>query len=226
MKLILNGCEYAGTTTLAEALNRWSMDVMGAGLSIHDHFKLPDSKPHGIPLTDEEIRQFQAISPRLTEVIQRHNIYYHMPKEVPKKKKNGIIIGLHIDDAVYAPLYWGYGKAGMIGERAIISTHIEHAIMKYTPETVLVQVKADPAVIAERMKRDPHPYQVVQEKDIEHVLHRFEEENWHSILGGRITLDTSRSTVQETVEEFAKKITPSLTDSDRLQMLTHRQAQD
>jgi hypothetical protein len=161
----------------------------------------------------------------MTEVIQRHNIYYHTPKEVPSKAGNVIFIGLHIDDAVYAPLYWGYGGKGIIGERAIISMHIEHAIMKFTPETVLVHLKADPEVIAERMKSDTHPYPVVQEKDIEHVLSRFEEENWHSLLGNRITLDTSRSTVQETVAEFAEKIVPHLTESDRSRMLLHRSGQ-
>ena len=222
MRLLLNGCEYSGTTTLAEALDRWGMDVMGLGMSIHDHFKLPDSKPHGDPLTDEEIRQFAALSPRMTEVIQRHNIYYHTPKEVPSKAGNGIIIGLHIDDAVYGPLYWDYGKKGMIGERAIISMHIEHDLMKFTPETVLVHVGADPDVIARRMEESTHPYPVVKERDIEHVLERFDEENWNSLLGNRIALDTSKATVAETVEEFAEKIVPYLTESDRAAMLLHQ----
>ena len=72
MRLILIGCEYAGTTTLANAINEWTQKTLGKEFSlIHDHFKLPDSKPHGPALTDAEVAQFQALSPRMTEVVQR-----------------------------------------------------------------------------------------------------------------------------------------------------------
>ena len=82
MRLILIGCEYSGTTTLAHAINEWTKETMDKEFTlIHDHFKLPDTKPHGPELTDEEIAQFDALSPRLTEVIMRHNLYYHTPAE-------------------------------------------------------------------------------------------------------------------------------------------------
>ena len=43
MYLILTGCEYAGTTTLAHAINEWMQASMGAEFKlIHDHFKLPE----------------------------------------------------------------------------------------------------------------------------------------------------------------------------------------
>ena len=43
MYLILAGCEYAGTTTLAHAINEWMQASMGAEFKlIHDHFKLPE----------------------------------------------------------------------------------------------------------------------------------------------------------------------------------------
>ena len=65
MRLILIGCEYAGTTTLANALVRWAEEAMGAFANVpdeykvHDHFKIPHiSHPPG--LSDEEQRQILA----------------------------------------------------------------------------------------------------------------------------------------------------------------------
>ena len=110
----------------------------------------------------------------------------------------------------------------MIGDRHVIGRHIEHSIMEYAPETVLVHVKADADVIVRRMKEAPHAHPVVQEKDVEMILERFADENWNSLLGNRIVLDTSKASVEETVEEFAEKITPFLTEWDMQRMLLHQ----
>ena len=220
MKLLMIGCEYAGTTTLADALKEWFAETMGANIRIiHDHFKIPDNKPHGDALTEEEIQQLQALSPRVMEVVQRHNIYYHTPQGPSGGSGSGITIGLHFDDLVYGPLYWGYGKPGSIGDRRVIAKHIEHSVMKWAPDTVLVLMKATPDVIIRRMREAPHPYPVVQGKDVEHVLQRFEEEAWASLLGRRITLDTSTATVEQTVADFAGQALSLLTDEDRTAML-------
>ena len=223
MRLILIGCEYAGTTTLANAIDEWAKTAMGKGFRlIHDHFKLPDTVPHGPELTDEEMEQFQALSPRLKEVVQRHSIYYHTPFE--SSSREGFLgIGLHIDESVYGPLYYGYGEPGTIGDRGVISRHIEHRIMKYAPETVLVLVKASPDVIARRMKEDPHRHPLVREEDIEHVLQRFEEEYRGSLLERKLTLDTSTATVEETVAEFAAQVLPHLTEADLMRLVLHRE---
>jgi len=46
MRLILIGCEYSGTTTLAHAINEWTKETMDKEFTlIHDHFKLPDTSP-------------------------------------------------------------------------------------------------------------------------------------------------------------------------------------
>ena len=225
MKLLLMGCEYSGTTTLAYGIKDWALETLGIDVRIvHDHFKIPDTAPHGEPLSDEDIESYRALTPRMMEVIQRHNIYYHTPGE--GSSGDGITVGLHFDDMVYGPLYWGYGKKGMIGDRAVIAKHIEHSIMKWAPETSLVHVKTSPEVIANRMKSDPHPFPVVQEKDIEHVLERFEEEAFAPLLGGRITLDTSTATVEESLAEFAEKVQPLLTESDRSRMLMRQGSRD
>ena len=231
MKLLLVGCEYSGTTTLALAIDDWAQKELGTGFRlIHDHFKLPDTQyrhqpnetlPHGSELTEEEIRKWQALSPRMLEVIQRHNLYYHSPRESSSKGGNQMMIGLHIDDAVYGPLYYNYGHPGVAGDRTVIGKHIELNFMKFAPDTVMVHVKASPDVIRRRMNEAPHKYPVVQEKDVEHVLHRFDEEVFNSLLT-RIQLDTSTNTVQGVVEEFAEKIQAHLSLEDRMAMHTHR----
>ena len=222
MQLILVGCEYTGTTTLAKAIHEWAEVNMGKGFRlIHDHFKQPDTAPHGPALTDEELQRFQALSPRLREVIQRHNLYYHTPQE-SSSDLTTLYIGLHIDEAIYGPLYYGYGGPGLIGDRSVISQHIEHRIMKHTPETVLVLIKASPDVITRRMREAPHKHQVIREEDIERVLTRFEEEHWRSLIARKITLDTSTMTITETVAEFANKIQPHLTQVDLARLLLNR----
>ncbi len=219
MRLILIGCEYSGTTTLANAINEWTKETMGKEFTlIHDHFKLPDTKPHGPELTETEIAQFAALSPRMTEVIQRHNLYYHTPAE-SSSGEDFLGIGIHIDEAIYGPLYYGYGGPGDMGDRQMIAKNLEHRILKFAPETVLILVKASPEVIAKRMKENPHKYPLVPEKDIADVLQRFEEAHQNSLIRVKITLDTSTATGDETVADFAEKIQPYLTESELMRLL-------
>ena len=176
MYLILIGCEYAGSTTLAHAINEWAKAAMGTEFKlIHDHYKLPDTKPHGPALTADEIAAFQRLSPRLTEVIQRHNLYYHTPW-ASGGDENFLGIGLYFEELVYAPLYYGYGGRGEMGDRAMIARILEQRILRFRPDAVLILLQAAPDVIRRRMIEDPHPYPVVPEADVEHVIQRFEEE--------------------------------------------------
>jgi hypothetical protein len=218
MRLFLIGCEYSGTTTLAHAINEWTKETMDKEFTlIHDHFKLPDTKPHGPELTEEEIAQFDALSPRLTEVIMRHNLYYHTPAK-PSSGEDFLGIGIHIEEGIYGPLYYGYGGPGELGDRQTIAKSLEQRILNYAPETVLILVKASPAVIAKRMKENPHKYPVVPEQDIPDVLQKFEEAYQNSPIRSKITLDTSTATIDETVAEFAEKIRPHLTESELMKL--------
>ena len=147
MRLFLIGCEYSGTTTLAHAINEWTKETMDKEFTlIHDHFKLPDTKPHGPELTEEEIAQFDALSPRLTEVIMRHNLYYHTPAK-PSSGEDFLGIGIHIEEGIYGPLYYGYGGPGELGDRQTIAKSLEQRILNYAPETVLILVKASPKLL-------------------------------------------------------------------------------
>ena len=218
MRLFLIGCEYSGTTTLAHAINEWTKETMDKEFTlIHDHFKLPDTNPHGPALTEEEVAQFSALSPRLTEVIQRHNLYYHTPAQ-SSSGEDFLGIGIHIEDGIYGPLYYGYGGPGEMGDRQTIAKSLEQRILKFAPETVLILVKASPEVIAKRMKENSHKYPVVPEQDIADVLQKFEEAYQNSSMRSKITLDTSTATIDETVAEFAEKIRPHLTESELMKL--------
>ena len=47
MRLLLAGCEYAGTTTAAHAIDDWMSENIGAGFSlIHEHWKIPHTSGH------------------------------------------------------------------------------------------------------------------------------------------------------------------------------------
>lgn len=222
MRIILIGCEYAGTTTLANAIHRRALGSMGANLGlIHDHWKIPHTVGHPSNLTDDERRQYLALTPAIKEAIQRHNLYYHTPYQ-SSETSDSILVGYHIEDLIYSQIYYGYGGEGEAGDRLSHSKRIELRVMKFVPDTVLVLAKASPATIAKRMSENPHADSLVKEKDIELVLRRFDEEFRRSTISKKITLDTTSATVEQSVAEFARKIEPHLTIYDRLRILTHQ----
>ena len=222
MRLILAGCEYAGTSTLAHAIDDWREAKLGTRFSlIHDHWKVPRTSGHPDDTTDEEQAQILALSPKLKEMVQRHSLYYHI--HAPPES---VRIGYHIDDSVYGPLYFGYGAEGTRHDRKVVSRQVEHVMLRSAPDVVLVHVKASPDVIRRRMRAAPHQGQVVREEDVEQVLELFEQACAQSMIRSKVTLDTSAATVEETMAEFVKKIEPHLSDTDRLCMLLHRQLQD
>ena len=63
-----------------------------------------------------------------------------------------------------------------------------------------------------------------QEKDIEFVLDRFQEEFDNSLIRQRFALNTTSATVEESLQEFVQKVDPYITQQDRLRM-ERRQAQ-
>jgi hypothetical protein len=219
MNLILVGIEYSGTTTLADAITDWFMDETGLNIGPHDHFKLPHFVHE--PLTDEEQRLVLALSPQVLEQLQRHQIEYHL-QDGFFESGDANTCGFYIEDAVYGPLYWGYGGPGELGDRTLYSRHCEDVILEYEPETVLILLTATPEVIAKRMKESPHSSSPLKEEDIELVLRRFQQEFDTSRIRNKITLDTSMVAVEETLTEFVAEVDPFLTDADRNRMRYHR----
>ena len=222
MKLILIGCEYSGTTTLALAINEWMKETTGTDTRlIHDHWKIPHTSGH-LPdvdshfLTREEQAQILALSPKLKEMHQRHSLYYHTPHS--PNTENSLIIGYHFDDSVYGQLYFEYGRPTDPEDRRLVTPRVEKTMLGNAPETVLILVKASPDDISARMKEHPHENGVLNVEDIEFVVDRFDEEFKYSMVSKKITLDTTSVSVEDSILEFAEKIQPHLSDVDRSRM--------
>ena len=228
MKVIAIGCEYVGTSTLMEQFQEWLSGALGQTTIIHDHSKLPTVSGHppietpGTILTEEEKRQVMEMTPKVKELFTRYTLYCHTPSSPDSSTiLGGMLIGHHIDDLVYAPLYYGYGGPGEPGDRRVEAALIEQNFLKYVPETVLVLLKTSGEVVRQRMKESPHADGLVRDEDIEHLLQRFDEEFARSTIRNKITLDTTNSTPAETFEDFLGKMDPFWTEGDRLRMLTH-----
>ena len=249
MHVILTGCEYVGTTTLGWAISKWAAGVMGGHHWFHDHWKFPHVNhpaaddlaevdrlyeeweaekgpdPTTIGLSPEERQQFLALSPQLKEMFQRYHMDYHVRPSFYKKMPDHNIVGMHVDEAIYGPLYYGYGGPGEYSDRARYVRYIEEIILELAPQTVSVLVKATPEVVRRRMKESPHEDGLVQDKDIEYVLQRFEEEHERSSIKNRFTIDTSTATVDESLAEFLEQYEPFITDKDKTRILAHKAKQ-
>ena len=221
MRIILVGCEYAGTTTLAEEIVKWRDKVMGPPtplgiVTYHDHFT-PPWFGHWDEIPDEDLKKYMELGPALKEMFTRYQFAYHLSPQLYRDSDH-ILLGFHIEEAVYAPLYYGYGRAGEYGDRESMARSIEKEIIEQGPDTVIIHVKATADEIRRRMREAPHERGVIQEKDIEHILERFQYHYGHSLLRYRFELDTTTATVEETMEEFVEKIGPLISDRDRLRM--------
>ena len=140
MRLILIGCEYSGGSTMAKAIGEWLLRERAAtAVRIHDHWVYPyiaDQDPSTcfilgpggiIPenwryrhlgsvygnaaQTEEWASDVRTLKPWLLEQMQRALIWRHMHHTViGENASDSIQVGLHYAEAVYAPLYYGYGR--------------------------------------------------------------------------------------------------------------------
>ena len=223
MRIVMVGCEYAGKTTLADAISEWAESNMGGRFKFHDHFTIPNTE-----LSPESAEQFKTLTPQIKEQYQRYIMSHHLEASFYASPDHNLV-GFHIEEAVYAPLYYGYGgvDSGATmrspeGQRSYWARFIDRQLLLMAPETALVLVKASPEVIARRMNENPHKHQVVQEKDIEYVLQRFQQEFLGSLIWRRLVIDTSTRTVEESLAEFLQRFEPYLTDVDRQRILSHQ----
>lgn len=223
MRLIIIGCEYTGKTTLAQSLKRHIMDTMGDQLvMVHDHF-LPgigEGAPGRFTLEEEE-DAFFALPPFALEKYTRYMNHYHLGQHFYRDNDH-LVVNWFYGDAVYAPLYFGFGGQGDYGDRRALARHDESHVMEIAPGTVLIHLTAAPETIRRRMDAAPRPRSRVRADDIETVRDRFAEEFSHSLIRRRITLDTTDATPDETLRECLRRLEPHLTTTDRLRLLTHR----
>ena len=219
MNLVFVGCEYAGKSTLAAEVMEWAEQTLGGTSHFHDHFSIPSSE-----LTPEAQESAKNTHPQFLEMFQRFSLTYHLDPGFYGAPDHNLM-GFVIEEAVYAPLYYGYGgpdsqspQRSPEGQRTEMARLFEAKMLQEAPDTVLVLFKADPAVIRRRMQEAPHTHQIVRDEDVEHVLARFEEEFEASLIRKRIVLDTSTATVQETLAEFVEKYQPFHSNADLLRL--------
>jgi hypothetical protein len=233
LNLILVGCEFAGKTTLANEIIEWSKRTLGRYSHFHDHFTIPSTELEG-----DAKEEYRKTSPQIKEMFQRFMMHYHMSPNFYDNVDHNLM-GFHIEEAVYAPLYYGYGGEdsgspirSAQGQRSEMARQMESVILERAPNVILVMLHASPEVIRQRMAapednrttpRDSEPFgpptaRVVQDGDVELVLDRFEEEFQNSLISNRFTLDTSTATIDETMAQFIEKAVPLLSTEDRRQI--------
>ena len=219
MRLIVIGCEYAGKTTLAAGISKWIEENIEGSIGWHDHFVLPFREGSG-PQVDEDSEQVLAMNPTLLEKYSRYMIHYHFAPDFYGDNHH-LLVDWYYADAVYAPLYYGYGGRDQYSDRQGMARSHDAEVMNLAPDTVLVLVQASAEVIRQRMKENPQPRGILKDQDVELVLQRFEEEYKRSGIRRRITVDTTQATAEETFRDFLRQMGPHFTEKDQLALLTH-----
>ena len=149
---------------------------------------------------------------------------YHVSPEA-LRNPDYLSVGLHIENAIYARLYFDYYVGEQEWIRQAILDHVEESLVEYAPSMPLVLVKASAEVIARRMKESRRHNPVLQEADIQRVLDEFESEFEKSAMRNKITIDTSQGSSQETLDRFLQQFEPYLNKDDKLRILTHKAQQ-
>ncbi len=231
MRLLLIGCEYTGKATLARNISRWMIETMGVSLvRWHDHFVVPRLDSHTIIRaegldaaigkaehdlnTDEDEEQIMSLRPNVLEQLQRHNIWRHLHPGL-LEAADVLFINFYYAEAVYAPLYYGYGEPGSFADRSERAREWDHELLAYAPDTVLVHLTADHDSVAERMATHPRVRGILEERDIPYVLDRFREEYEASQIKRKFTLVTTNTTPEQTLAQFVDRIQPHLSEVDR-----------
>ena len=233
MQLVLAGCEYAGKRTLGRQIWEWWGEQTGTPVDppphtgFHDHFVVPNVIHSGGHESHKEESEAQilTLNPGLLEHFQRYQIEYHFRRAMVNAPDLWLI-DWYYADAVYAPLYYGYGRPGEYGNRRVLARKWDLEVVELMPDLVLVLMKASPEVIRQRMHESPHPKSLLQEQDVPFVLDRFQEEFDRSLIDRRFTLDTTDATVEETFQEFVQRIARYLTPKDRLRIFSHQAEKD
>ncbi len=157
MRLIITGCDYTGKTTLAKKVLEWSHANLSAKYATdapvpaHDHFTFPNPE-----LPPDEREKLALLGPKAREQYQRYMLAYHLEPGFMKHDYDLVLVGFHFTEAVYPPLYYGYGAPGQYAERSLYAREVEDRINEMDPNTVLVFLKSRPDVVRARMKANPN----------------------------------------------------------------------
>lgn len=232
MRVIIAGCEYVGKTTLAGQISRWMIRSMGLpSVRWHAHFVLPHLDRHVLvpdsgetsTLDREEVEVILQLPPFIKEQLQRYMIWRHLCNDMYRASDDYLMIDFYYGEAVYAPLYYGYGGSDdPFSDRRRRAREWDTEIMMQAPDTVLVLLRASVEAVRRRMHLDPHDGSILKPDDVPIVLRRFEDEYAESQIERRFALDTSDSSPDRTFEEFLRQMRPHFTAIDHLRIGSNR----
>ena len=209
MNIIVIGCEYSGTSTLAKNLMVWGKK-RDINYHLDDHFTIPDSS---LPKEDRDI--MLTLSPRFKERFQRFQAVYHV--RIMNLYRDSLEVGFYFEDAIYGPLYYGYNS------RDLAIRHGRELEKELPSDTILVLLTASSEAITKRIDADPHEYQVIKTEDIPLLLEKFNEEFRASAIHAKIQIDTTDLTPHQVLEEFLKQArTRYLVSDDLLRIMMNK----
>jgi hypothetical protein len=236
VRLLIIGCEYTGKQTLAAGISQWMIRTMGVPyVRWHDHFVVPRLDGHMIVRGDDEAAvpgkddadlntagdeaQILTLRPGVLEQMQRHMIWRHLHPDM-YRDDDVLSINHYYSDAVYAPIYHGYGEPGTFSDRLQRAREWDVELLEQAPDTVLVHVEAHAQTVRKRMGATEARRGPLRQEDVPLVLRRFREEFDESLLHNKIGLDTTDSSPDETLETFLAEIESHLSQVDRLRILS------
>jgi hypothetical protein len=202
MRLVVIGCEYAGKTTLIDALMAWG-DRYGTHFHLDDHFSIPDRQF----LSEADARAMLDVPPVVKERFQRFQIYYHV--HVLQDHADCLLGGFHIEEAVYGHRYYYPNDVFPV-------PYLRKVESQLPSDTILLLLEASPDVVRRRMREAPHQYQIVPPEDVEAVSAEFEAEYRRSWIGQKFRIDTTELTPSELVAVFHERVVAHLDTRDLL----------
>lgn len=179
----------------------------------------------GLYLTEKiqsELKLLAIDDTSLLEQFSRYILLYHTHPSF-YSRPDQVVVNWYYGDAVYAPLYYGFGGPGEYADRQVMARTYDAMVIELAPDTILVQLRASAEVIRRRRDEDPQPKPLPRDEDLDLVIRRFDEEFEQSLIQNRIVLDTSETTPGQTLQECQRLVEPHITPNDRLRILTHRE---
>ena len=154
----------------------------------------------------------RALSPWLLEQHQRAMVWRHLHPNIHEEVgelgpvAHSIQVDFYYAEAVYAPLYYGYGGPGAFDDRDRRAREWDERLMEIAPETVLVHVKATAEEIERRMAAAPHADPVLSRGDADRVLGRYAYQFDASLLRQKVQIDTTGSTPARSLDELERQL--------------------
>jgi hypothetical protein len=163
-------------------------------------------------LADRYARDVQSLAPWVLEQHQRAMVWRHLHPTVYEEAgelgdvPHSIQVDFYYAEAVYAPLYYGYGGPDTFPDRNRRAREWDEKLMDIAAETVLVHGRATAAEIGRRMSEAPHAESMLRSGGIERVLEAYAKQLGESLVRRKIEVDTSGSTPERNVAELASQL--------------------